>query len=139
MNGSLDFCLHSLLCNCSAHAHTKAAVALELELGLEKEMELRCRVSDMIRPMLGANYSESLSSFAMACYATEPPPRLGHLTLLPQQLGGQFSTRECDHDTWDRDMVEHGGKIIAFRANLNGKYDLHTPEDGRGIVAGVSS
>ena len=49
--------------------------------------------------------------------------------------GRPFSTRDRDNDAWNRNCAaSYGGAwwhYACFRSNLNGKYVLHTPEDGR--------
>ena len=50
------------------------------------------------------------------------------------QNGSPFSTRDRDNDAWSRNCAtSYGGAWwykTCFHSNLNGKYVLHTPEDG---------
>ena len=58
------------------------------------------------------------------------------------QNGAQFSTRDRDHDTSLRNCATiYGGAWWykqCFRSNLNGKYELHTPEDGGDFSVGAN-
>ena len=56
-----------------------------------------------------------------------------HDSMVPQN-GSPFSTRDRDNDAWSRNCAAvYGGAWwykACFYSNLNGKYVLHTPEDG---------
>ena len=54
----------------------------------------------------------------------------------------QFSTRDCDNDRDSRNCATiYGGAWwhkSCFYSNLNGKYELHTPEDGGSFAKGAN-
>ena len=54
----------------------------------------------------------------------------------------QFSTRDCDNDRYSRNCASvYGGAWWyngCFHSNLNGKYELHTPEDGGSFTEGAN-
>lgn len=66
----------------------------------------------------------------------------GSVDSMAYSNGSPFSTRDRDNDNFGRNCATvYGGAWwynACFHANLNGKYELHTPEDGGSFVAGAN-